>query len=62
MFGDLRGRRVLLIGAGRIGELAASNLASRGAEIAFVANRTLETARELAHRFGGQALTLDADR
>ena len=59
VFGDLKGRRVLLVGAGRIGELAASNLASRGAEIAFVANRTVETARELAHRFGGAALTLD---
>src|SRR5207249_11819014 len=56
VFGDLEGRRVLLIGAGRIGELAASNLASRGAEIAFVANRTVETARDLAHRFGGTAL------
>jgi glutamyl-tRNA reductase len=59
VFGDLNGRRVLLVGAGRIGELAASNLASRGAEIAFVANRTVETARELAHRFGGAALALD---
>ena len=59
VFGDLRGRRVLLVGAGRIGELAASNLSSRGAEIAFVANRTLETARELAHRFGGRALALE---
>jgi glutamyl-tRNA reductase len=59
VFGDLRGRRVLLIGAGRIGELAALNLASRGAEIAFVANRTVETARELASRFGGQPLALD---
>jgi glutamyl-tRNA reductase len=59
VFGDLKGRRVLLVGAGRIGELAASNLASRGAEIAFVANRTVETARELAHRFGGTALSLD---
>jgi len=59
VFGDLRGRRVLLVGAGRIGELAAANLASRGAQIAFVANRTVESARDLAHRFGGQALTLD---
>jgi glutamyl-tRNA reductase len=58
VFGDLTGRRVLLIGAGRIGELAAANLASRGAQIAYVANRTLDTARELAHRFGGEALTL----
>ena len=42
VFGDLTGRRVLLIGAGRIGELAAANLASRGARIAYVANRTLK--------------------
>jgi glutamyl-tRNA reductase len=59
VFGDLTARRVLLVGAGRIGELAASNLASRGAEIAFVANRTVEAARELAHRFGGEALALE---
>ncbi|MDP9285117.1 MAG: glutamyl-tRNA reductase [Actinomycetota bacterium] len=58
VFGDLSGRRVLLVGAGRIGELAASNLASRGATIAFVANRTLDTARELARRFGGSAIAL----
>jgi len=58
VFGDLRGRRVLLIGAGRIGELAAANLASRGAHIAYVANRTLETARDLARRFGGQEVAL----
>jgi glutamyl-tRNA reductase len=59
VFGDLKGRRVLLIGAGRIGELAASNLVSRGAQIAFVANRTAEAARDLAHRFGGEAIGLD---
>ncbi len=58
VFGDLKGRRVLLIGAGRIGELAAANLATRGAEIAFVANRTVENARELARRFGGEAVAL----
>ena len=33
--------------------------ASRGAEIAFVANRTLQTADELARRFGGDAIALD---
>jgi glutamyl-tRNA reductase len=58
VFGELRGRRVLLIGAGRIGELAASNLSARGAEIAFVANRTAETARELAQRFGGVPIAI----
>ncbi len=58
VFGDLAGRRVMLIGAGRIGELAAANLASRGAQIAYIANRTVDTARELSHRFGGEALEL----
>jgi glutamyl-tRNA reductase len=58
VFGDLAGRRVLLIGAGRIGELAAANLASRGARIAAVANRTVEHADELARRFGGEAVAL----
>jgi len=59
VFGDLEGRRVLLVGAGRIGELAASNLASRGATIAFVANRSTDAARELAQRFGGSAIPLE---
>ncbi len=59
VFGDLRGRLILLIGAGKVGELAARNFLSRGAEIAFVANRTVDRAVELAERFGGTALPLD---
>jgi glutamyl-tRNA reductase len=41
VFGDLAGRRVLLIGAGKTAEQAADNLRSRGAELV-VANRTTE--------------------
>ena len=59
LFGGLDDRRVLLVGAGRMGALAATNLASRGATIAYVANRSLDSARELAGRFGGVPLTLD---
>ncbi len=59
VFGDLTGRNVLLVGAGRIGELAAGNLSARGASIAYVANRSAEGADELASRFGGQPLALD---
>ncbi len=59
VFGDLTGRNVLLVGAGRIGELAAGNLSARGASIAYVANRSAEGAAELATRFGGQPLALD---
>jgi glutamyl-tRNA reductase len=59
VFGDLAGRRVLLVGAGRIGELSAGSLSARGAAIAYVANRSAEAARELAARFGGEAIGLD---
>ena len=60
VFGDLSGCRILLVGAGKIGELAARNLVSRGAEIAAVANRSVENAEQLASRFGSRALSLDA--
>jgi glutamyl-tRNA reductase len=59
VFGELAGRRVLVVGAGEIGESAARNLAARGATIACVANRTLERAAALAERFGAAASTLD---
>jgi glutamyl-tRNA reductase len=58
VFGDLRGRSVLVIGAGKAGEQAARSLASRGAVIACVASRSLERARELATRFGARASDL----
>jgi glutamyl-tRNA reductase len=60
VFGDLAGCRVLLVGAGKIGELAARNLVSRGADIAVVANRSLDKAEELAERLGGRAVVLDS--
>jgi glutamyl-tRNA reductase len=56
VFGDLDGRRVLLIGAGRIGELAAGSLSARGASIAYVVNRSSEAAATLAARFGAEPL------
>jgi glutamyl-tRNA reductase len=59
VFGDLAGRRVLVVGAGEIGESAARSLSARGATIACVANRTLERAEALAKRFGAVASTLD---
>ena len=38
VFGELDGRRVLLLGAGEVGEQAARSLSQRGAEIVLVAN------------------------
>jgi glutamyl-tRNA reductase len=59
VFGDLEGRRILLVGAGKISEQAARNLLSRRARIAFVANRTLDRAHELARRFDADAIPLE---
>jgi glutamyl-tRNA reductase len=59
VFGDLRGRRVLLVGAGRMGELASANLSSRGATIAYVANRSNAPALDLAGRLGARPIGLD---
>jgi glutamyl-tRNA reductase len=59
VFGDLGGCRVLLVGTGKIGELAARNLVSRGAEIAAVANRSPDKAMEFADRFGARAVALE---
>jgi glutamyl-tRNA reductase len=58
VFGDLKGREVLVVGAGQTGELAIKNLVSRGATITFVANRTAERAEELTRRVGGEPLAL----
>jgi glutamyl-tRNA reductase len=58
VFGDLSGRSVLVVGAGKVGELALRSLVSRGATISFVANRTLDRAAELAEQFGAEAVPL----
>jgi glutamyl-tRNA reductase len=56
--GTLAGRRVLLLGAGEMGEVMATSLAAAGASDVVVANRTWKTARELAERIGGRAVKL----
>ncbi|MDU9050924.1 MAG: glutamyl-tRNA reductase [Candidatus Electrothrix sp. Rat3] len=59
IFGDLRGKRVMLIGAGEMAELAAEHLVGQGIQEVVVANRTLERAMKLAARFKGRAVGLD---
>jgi len=59
VFGSLEGRRILILGAGKMSDLATVNLVSRGVESVFVANRSLERAERLASRFGGRAVGLD---
>lgn len=61
-FGDLSSARVLLIGAGKMGELAAKSLVDRGAAEIAVVGRTLEKAQQLAVHCGSTAtLTLMED-
>jgi glutamyl-tRNA reductase len=53
IFGDLGGRAVALLGAGKMGALSAKALASLGADRVLVANRSPERARALAEQVGG---------
>lgn len=55
IFGELRGRDVLLLGAGEMSELAARYFRDEGAGSIRVASRTLERAEELARAVGGAA-------
>ena len=48
----------MLVGAGVTVELVAKHLKGKGIGRLFVANRSIDRARELAHRFGGFALPL----
>ncbi|SDW25207.1 glutamyl-tRNA reductase [Marininema mesophilum] len=58
MFSTFTGKTVLLLGAGETGELTAKHLFEAGAKQVIVLNRTLEKAREVAHRFNGEARPL----
>ncbi|UJA18888.1 glutamyl-tRNA reductase [Thermoleophilia bacterium SCSIO 60948] len=57
--GDLKNRRVLMIGAGETAELTARALAAKGVEAVFIANRHYDRAIGLASRFGGSAVRFD---
>lgn len=59
IFDSLKDRTVLLVGAGEMAELSARHLVSAGASRVIVANRTEETARQLAAEFGGTAVPLE---
>jgi glutamyl-tRNA reductase len=54
--GSLNGLSVMIIGSGKMGELAAKHLHRSGAKRIFVTNRTLERAQEMAATFKGQAI------
>jgi len=56
IFGNLNGKCVYLVGAGKMSELAARHLLAHGAGSIFVANRTYDRAIRMAHKFNGQAI------
>jgi glutamyl-tRNA reductase len=59
IFGSLEGRRVLLIGAGEMAELAVEHLIRNQVSETFVANRTFESGLALARRFNGNAIRFE---
>jgi glutamyl-tRNA reductase len=59
IFGDLTKARVLLLGAGQMGELTAQHLVDKGVEKVYVANRSYERAAELAEKFHGEAVVFE---
>ncbi len=69
IFSDLTDKRVVIIGAGKMGELAAKNIYGSGVKQVTVVNRTIEKATQLAEQFDGVAkptsqlndILLDAD-
>jgi glutamyl-tRNA reductase len=58
IFPSLKDQKVLFIGAGEMIELCATHFAAQAPARLAVANRTLERAHALAHRFGGHPLEL----
>jgi glutamyl-tRNA reductase len=59
IFGSLMASSVLIFGAGKMAELTAQHLVSKGAQKIYVANRHIEKAEELAARFDGEAVPFD---
>jgi glutamyl-tRNA reductase len=59
IFGELTAARILLVGAGEVGEKTARAFQSRGASALTVASRRLERAMELATALGASAMPFE---
>ncbi len=59
IFGNLTGRRVMILGAGDTSERTARSLVSRGVRTVIVSNRNFERAARLAEEIGGMAIHFD---
>jgi glutamyl-tRNA reductase len=62
IFGELKNRRVLLVGAGKMSELAARHLVRNGARATVLGGRRFARAAELAAALGGQAAPFESLR
>jgi len=58
IFGSLDQKHILILGAGKMGELAIQNLHANGASKVTVINRTYEKAQNLADKYDGSAKTI----
>jgi glutamyl-tRNA reductase len=56
IFGDLAGRKIMILGAGETSEKTAWSFQARGARQLFVSNRSFEKASALAEAIGGRAI------
>ena len=59
IYGSLEGRQVLLVGAGKMSELAARHLIQHGTSPILVANRTPARAELLAQKYGGYSIPFE---
>ncbi len=59
IFGNIREKKVLLIGAGEMAELAAEHFIRSGVSKIYIANRTLEKALELARQFKAETVPFE---
>jgi len=62
IFGGLKDRNVLLVGAGKMSELAAKHLVRQGARATVLGGRRFERAAELAAALGGRAMPFESLR
>jgi len=59
IFGSLKERSVLLVGAGEMAELSARHLINAGVSKVLIANRTAGSSERLAKEFGGEAVSFE---
>jgi len=59
IFGELRGKTVMVVGAGEMADLTLKHLVSRGASDVIVTNRTYEKAIQLAVEYDGEAVPME---